>query len=53
MPAIEAARQMALADRHFLNPPRSITWDLAMQRQAAVRWGGDMGMLTDLSPGSI
>jgi O-acetyl-ADP-ribose deacetylase (regulator of RNase III) len=39
----EAARQMALAYRHFLEPPTAITWQLADRCQIDVRYGGDMG----------
>lgn len=40
MPPFEAARQMALAYRHFLNPPERITWDDATEKQLSVRYGG-------------
>ena len=43
MPAPEAARQMALAYKNYLNPPHAITWDYAAQRQADVRYGGYAG----------
>jgi len=43
MPFREAARQMALAYRNFLAPPRAIDWRYAAQRQDAVRVGGDIG----------
>lgn len=43
VPYSEAARQMALAYRHFLNPPRSIDWQLANERQQSVYYGGDLG----------
>lgn len=43
VPFAEAARQMALAYRHFLEPPTVITWQLADRRQLDVRYGGDMG----------
>ena len=33
----EAARQMALAYRNFLNPPKKISWTFASQRQVDVR----------------
>ncbi|MCU0511624.1 MAG: macro domain-containing protein [Anaerolineae bacterium] len=35
----EAARQMALAYRHFLQPPAALDWPTALERQAAVRYG--------------
>jgi O-acetyl-ADP-ribose deacetylase (regulator of RNase III) len=40
MPPAEAARQMALAYRNFLNPPTRIDWNLASQRYMDVRFGG-------------
>jgi O-acetyl-ADP-ribose deacetylase (regulator of RNase III) len=40
MPPLEAARQMALAYRNFLNPPKRIDWNLASQRYIDVRFGG-------------
>lgn len=45
VPYREAARQMALAYGHFLKPPTSLDWTLAGQRQAEVRYGGDLGFL--------
>ena len=39
VPFPEAGRQMALAYRHFLDPPRRIDWQFAQQRQAKVRFG--------------
>ena len=39
----EAARQMELAYRNFLNPPPEINWQYAAERQARVRFGGDDG----------
>ena len=44
MPFTEAARQMAAAYRHYLNPPNSLTWQHAAKRQDAVRLGGDLGL---------
>ena len=44
VPPSEAARQMALAYRHFLFPPTAITWQMADTRQIHVRYGGDMGL---------
>ena len=44
VPFREAARQMALAYRNFLNPPAYIDWYYATQRQSDVRFGGDMGL---------
>ncbi len=36
VPHRQAARQMALAYKYFLNPPRAINWPYADQRQLAV-----------------
>jgi O-acetyl-ADP-ribose deacetylase (regulator of RNase III) len=41
MPAGEAARQMAAAYRHFLEPPARISWPYAAIRHAAIGFGGD------------
>lgn len=43
VPFREAARQMALAYRHFLNPPQRIGWHYADERQQSIRYGGDFG----------
>jgi O-acetyl-ADP-ribose deacetylase (regulator of RNase III) len=43
VPPLEAARQMALAYKNFLNPPDTITWDFAGKRQREIIYGGDMG----------
>ena len=40
----EAARQMALAYRLSLEPPVSISWELATARQVAVGLGGDSNL---------
>lgn len=44
VPYAEAARQMAMAYRNFLNPPDQLDWELAMNRQLAIRYGGDFGL---------
>jgi O-acetyl-ADP-ribose deacetylase (regulator of RNase III) len=41
VPPDEAARQMALAYRHFLHPPARLDWKFAFARQEAIRFGGD------------
>lgn len=41
VPFDEAARQMSCAYRHFLTPPKAITWPYAATRQDAVGWGGE------------
>jgi O-acetyl-ADP-ribose deacetylase (regulator of RNase III) len=43
VPYAEAARQMSLAYRHFLEPPTAIDWRLAGMRQAEIGYGGDLG----------
>ncbi len=47
VPPREAARQMAMAYDNFLRPPTALGWDLAMRRQTAIRYGGDLGLLID------
>ena len=42
-PPDEVARQMSLAYRHFLSPPKSITWEMADARQIQIRYGGYIG----------
>jgi len=39
----EAARQMSLAYRYFLNPPKRIDWTMARARQDEIWYGGDLG----------
>ena len=39
VPYGEAAYQMALAYQNFLSPPQRISWDNAVKRQEAVRFG--------------
>lgn len=43
VPFPEAARQMALAYRNFLDPPTVLDWRFAERRQADVHFGGDVG----------
>jgi O-acetyl-ADP-ribose deacetylase (regulator of RNase III) len=43
VPVRQAARQMMLAYTHFLNPPSSISWRFADERQQKVMYGGDFG----------
>lgn len=43
VPFRQAARQMALAYKNFLNPPQYIDWRYADDRQVEIRYGGDMG----------
>jgi O-acetyl-ADP-ribose deacetylase (regulator of RNase III) len=44
VPFDEAARQMALAYRHFLYPPRGIDWQYANHRQQQIGRGGDWAL---------
>jgi len=46
VPVRRAAKQMALAYRHFLYPPTTLDWTLATNRQAEIWFGGDDGCLT-------
>jgi O-acetyl-ADP-ribose deacetylase (regulator of RNase III) len=39
-PFSEAARQMAVAYRHFLEPPHRLDWDFVAQRQLAICYDG-------------
>lgn len=41
VPPLEAARQMALAYRHYLEPPTRLDWTVAALRQKAIRLGGN------------
>lgn len=41
VPFDEAARQMAAAYRHFLEPPHRIDWDFVVDRQRAIQYDGD------------
>jgi O-acetyl-ADP-ribose deacetylase (regulator of RNase III) len=43
VPFRQAARQMALAYEHFLNPPGYLDWRFADKRQEKIRYGGEMG----------
>lgn len=45
VPSEEAARQMALAYRNFLNPPGAISWRYADGRQEKIGRGGDLGIM--------
>lgn len=40
VPFSEAARQMAVAYRHFLEPPHRIDWDFVTERQLAICYDG-------------
>ena len=38
MPYDEAARQMAVAYRHYLDPPHRLDWDFVVERQKAIQY---------------
>lgn len=40
VPFGEAARQMAAAYRHFLEPPHRLDWDFVVERQKAIHYDG-------------
>ena len=40
VPYSEAARQMAVAYRHYLNPPHRLDWDWVARRQKAICYDG-------------
>jgi O-acetyl-ADP-ribose deacetylase (regulator of RNase III) len=40
VPFAEAARQMAVAYRHYLEPPHRLDWDLVAERQLAICYDG-------------
>lgn len=50
VPLKEAARQMALAYRWFLNPQRAMSWEHATARQFAIGYGGDTWTSDRLPP---
>jgi O-acetyl-ADP-ribose deacetylase (regulator of RNase III) len=41
VPFDEAARQMAAAYRHYLEPPHRLDWDFVVSRQKAICYDGD------------
>jgi O-acetyl-ADP-ribose deacetylase (regulator of RNase III) len=41
VPFTEAARQMAAAYRHLLDPPRKLDWDVVTDRHKAICYDGD------------
>ena len=41
VPYSEAARQMAAAYRHYLDPPHRLDWDFVIERQKAIHYDGD------------
>jgi O-acetyl-ADP-ribose deacetylase (regulator of RNase III) len=40
VPGDEAARQMAVAYRHYLEPPHRIDWEFVAERQKAICYDG-------------
>jgi O-acetyl-ADP-ribose deacetylase (regulator of RNase III) len=45
VPFDEAARQMATAYRHYLNPPHRLDWDFVVERQKAIFYDGERRVL--------
>lgn len=45
VPFDEAARQMAAAYRHYLNPPHRLDWDHAIERQKGIHYDGPKRVL--------
>ncbi|MEZ4772332.1 MAG: macro domain-containing protein [Bacteroidia bacterium] len=43
MPFIEAARQMSLAYKNFINPIDELNWQVAQSRHFEITYGGKMG----------
>jgi O-acetyl-ADP-ribose deacetylase (regulator of RNase III) len=41
VPPVEAARQMALAYKHYLRPPDRLDWQIAALRHKDIRYGGN------------
>ncbi|MEM7314681.1 MAG: macro domain-containing protein [Planctomycetota bacterium] len=41
VPYAEVARQMAVAYRHYLNPPHRMNWEMVAGRQRAIHYDGD------------
>ena len=41
VPFDEAARQMAAAYRHYLEPPHRLDWDFVVERHRSVTYDGD------------
>ena len=41
VPYSEVARQMAVAYRHYLNPPSRMEWDMVARRQRAIHYDGN------------
>ncbi len=41
VPFSEAARQMAAAYRHYLEPPHRLNWDVVVDRQKAICYDGN------------
>jgi O-acetyl-ADP-ribose deacetylase (regulator of RNase III) len=41
VPFSEAARQMAVAYRHYLSPPQRLDWDFVAERQKAIFYDGE------------
>lgn len=46
VPYLEAARQMAVAYEHYLNPPHRLDWDWVASRSRAIRYDGRKQVVT-------
>lgn len=53
VPAEEAARQMALAYKNFLNPPQHIEWVAMLKRQEEIRFGDYYGFTSQKMDGDL
>ena len=42
----ECARQMAVAYRHYLNPPHRFDWDMVVSREKEIKYDGDKKVIT-------
>jgi hypothetical protein len=42
---MEAARQMSVAYRHYLNPPHSMDWDIAIHRHKLISYDNGQQVL--------
>jgi O-acetyl-ADP-ribose deacetylase (regulator of RNase III) len=45
VPFMEAARQMSVAYRHYLNPPHSMDWDIAIHRHKLISYDNGQQVL--------
>ncbi|MEM1369487.1 MAG: macro domain-containing protein, partial [Cyanobacteria bacterium P01_H01_bin.15] len=45
VPYTEVARQMSVAYRHYLNPPRRLDWDMVANRHKTITYDGETRVL--------